>query len=42
MEQDDTNQKLKSKTPPWVRLVQESINGIRKDLSALAEIKDMR
>ena len=27
------------KTPPWVRRIQGSINGIRKDLSALAEIK---
>ena len=26
-------------TPPWVRRTQESINGIRKDLPALAEIK---
>jgi len=26
-------------SPPWVRQVQESINGIRKELSALAEIK---
>jgi hypothetical protein len=26
-------------TPPWVRRIQESINGIRKELSALAEIK---
>ena len=30
------------KTPLWVRLIQESINGIRKNLSALAEIKEMR
>ena len=27
------------KTPPWVRRTQESINGNRRDLSALAEIK---
>jgi hypothetical protein len=26
-------------TPPWVRCIQDSINGIRKELSALAEIK---
>jgi hypothetical protein len=26
-------------TPPWVRQIQDSINGIRKELSALAEIK---
>jgi di/tripeptidase len=26
-------------TPPWVRRIQDSINGIRKELSALAEIK---
>jgi hypothetical protein len=30
------------KTTLWVRLMQESINGIKKDLSALAEIKEMR
>ena len=30
------------KIPLWVRLIEESINGIRKDLSALAEIKEMR
>jgi len=29
----------RSKTPPWVRRIQESINGIRKGLSALVEIK---
>jgi len=29
-------------TPLWVRLMQESINVIRKHLSALAEIKEMR
>jgi len=29
----------RSKTPPWVRHIQESINGIRKELSALVEIK---
>jgi len=40
MEQDATNQKLNSpKPPPWVRRIQASINGIRKDLSAWAEIK---
>jgi hypothetical protein len=27
------------KTPPWVSRIQGSINGIRKELSALAEIK---
>jgi hypothetical protein len=26
-------------TPPWVRRIEDSINGIRKELSALAEIK---
>jgi hypothetical protein len=26
-------------TPPWVRRIQDSINGMRKELSALAEIK---
>jgi hypothetical protein len=26
-------------TPPWVRRIQDSINGIRKELSALVEIK---
>jgi len=26
------------KTPPWVRFIQKSINGIRKELSSLAEI----
>ena len=31
-----------TKTPLWVRHIQESINGIRKDLSALAEIREMR
>ena len=29
----------RSRTPPWVRRKQESINGIRKELSALVEIK---
>jgi len=29
----------RSKTPPWVRCIQGSINGIRKELSALVEIK---
>ena len=29
----------KSKTPPWVRHIQGGINGIRKELSALVEIK---
>jgi len=29
----------KSKTPPWVRRVQESTNDIKKELSALVEIK---
>jgi len=29
----------RSKTPPWVRRTQESINDIRKELSALVEIK---
>ena len=29
----------RSKTPSWVRRTQESINGIRKELSVLVEIK---
>jgi len=29
----------RSKMPPWVRSIQESINDIRKELSALVEIK---
>jgi len=29
----------RSKTPPWVRRIQESINDIRKELSALVEIE---
>ena len=29
----------RSKTPPWIRHVQESINYIRKELSVLVEIK---
>jgi len=29
----------RSKTPPWVRRIQESTNDIRKELSALVEIK---
>jgi len=29
----------RSKTTPWVRRIQESINDIRKELSALVEIK---
>jgi len=29
----------RSETPPWVRRIQESINDIRKELSALLEIK---
>ena len=29
----------RSKTPPWIRRVQESINDIRKELSILVEIK---
>ena len=33
---------LSPKTPPWVRLIQENINGIREDLSALAEIKVLK
>ena len=28
-----------SKTPPWVRHIHGSINGIRKELSALVEIR---
>jgi len=28
-----------SKTPPWVRSIQESINDIRKELSALVEMR---
>jgi hypothetical protein len=29
----------RSKTPPWVRRIQGSISNIRKELSALVEIK---
>jgi len=29
----------RSKTPPWIRRIQESINDIRKKLSVLVEIK---
>jgi len=29
----------RSKTPPWVRRIQENINDIRKELSTLVEIK---
>ena len=29
----------RSKTPPWVRYIQGSINDIRKELSALVEIE---
>jgi len=29
----------RSKTPPWVRRIQESINDIRKELSTFVEIK---
>jgi hypothetical protein len=32
-------QTQRSKPPPWVRRIQGSINNIRKDLSALMEIK---
>ena len=32
-------QTQRSKTPPWVRRIQGSINDIRKELSALVEIK---
>ena len=32
-------EKRRSKTPPWVRRIQESINDIRKELSAFMEIK---
>ena len=40
MEQDATNQSLReSKNTPMVRFIQESINGIRIELSALSEIK---
>jgi len=42
-EQNVINQKLiESKTFPWFRHIQESRNGIRKGLSILAEIKEMR
>jgi hypothetical protein len=34
-----TERQPPSKTPPWVRKIQESINGIRKELPAVAEIK---
>jgi len=30
------------KASPWVRHIQESINDIRKDLSGLVEIKEIR
>ena len=29
----------RSETPPWVRHIREGINDIRKELSALVEIK---
>jgi 50S ribosomal subunit-associated GTPase HflX len=29
----------RSKTPPWIRRIQESINDIRKELSTLVQIK---
>jgi len=32
-------QTRRSTTPPWVRRIQGSINDIRKELSALVEIK---
>jgi len=32
-------QTQRSTTPPWVRRIQNSINDIRKDLSALVEIQ---
>ena len=32
-------QTQRSKTPPWVRCIQGSINDIRKELSALVEIR---
>ena len=32
-------QTQRSKTPPWVRRIQGSINDIRKELSALVEIR---
>ena len=32
-------QTRRSTTPPWVRRIQGSINGIRKELSALVEIR---
>jgi len=31
----------RSKTPPWVRRIQESINSIRRELSALVELKEI-
>ena len=32
-------QTQRSKTPPWFRRIKGSVNGIRKELSALVEIR---
>jgi hypothetical protein len=40
MEHESINYKHRSQRhPPWVRSIQGSINGIRKELSALVEIR---
>ena len=39
MEQESIHYKQRSKTPPWVRRIQGSINDIRKELAALVEIR---
>jgi DNA repair ATPase RecN len=36
---EDKLQTQRSKTPPWVKRIQGSINDIRKELSALVEIR---
>ena len=42
MEQESIKYKHRSKSPPWARRIQGSINDIRKELSALVEIRDNR
>jgi len=39
MEKHSIKKKQISKPPPWVRCIQGSINGIRKELPVLVEIK---
>ena len=39
MEQHSIKKKQIAKPPPWVRCIQGSINGIRKELPVLVEIK---